>query len=61
MMASACLSLSLNPLMTQGQIEALAHHASDEIKALYLPKLISGDWTGTMNLTEPQAGWMSAR
>ena len=56
MLDSACLSLSLNPLMTQGQIDALEHHASDEIKALYLPKLISGDWCGTMNLTEPQAG-----
>jgi alkylation response protein AidB-like acyl-CoA dehydrogenase len=42
--------------MTQGQIEALEHHASDEMKALYLPKLISGEWCGTMNLTEPQAG-----
>ena len=56
MMASACLSLQLNPLMTQGQIEALEHHASDAIKALYIPRLISGDWCGTMNLTEPQAG-----
>lgn len=56
MMASACLSLSLCPLMSQGQIEALEHHASDEIRALYLPKLIEGSWTGTMNLTEPQAG-----
>ena len=56
MMGSACLSLHLNPLLTQGQIEALEHHASDAIKALYLPKLISGEWTGTMNLTEPQAG-----
>ena len=56
MMASACLSLQLNPLMSQGQIEALEHHASDAIKGLYLPKLISGDWCGTMNLTEPQAG-----
>ena len=56
MMASACLSLQLNPLMSQGQIEALEHHASDAIKDLYLPKLISGDWCGTMNLTEPQAG-----
>jgi len=56
MMSSACLSLSLNPLMTQGQIEALDNHASDAIKSLYLPKLISGDWCGTMNLTEPQAG-----
>ncbi|WP_116085110.1 acyl-CoA dehydrogenase [Tropicimonas sp. IMCC34011] len=56
MMSGACLSLQLNPLLTQGQIEAIAAHASDEIKALYLPKLISGEWTGTMNLTEPQAG-----
>jgi hypothetical protein len=56
MMSAACLSLQLNPLMTQGQIEALEHHASDAIKAIYLPKLISGEWCGTMNLTEPQAG-----
>ena len=56
MMSAACLSLQLNPLMTQGQIEALEHHASDEIKAVYLPNLISGKWCGTMNLTEPQAG-----
>ncbi|MGQ0610855.1 MAG: acyl-CoA dehydrogenase [Paracoccaceae bacterium] len=56
MMGSACLALQLNPLMTQGQIEALEHHAPDEIKALYLPRLISGAWCGTMNLTEPQAG-----
>ncbi len=56
MMSSGCLSLQLNPLMTQGQIEALEHHASEEIKATYLPKLISGEWSGTMNLTEPAAG-----
>ncbi|MFZ1468502.1 MAG: acyl-CoA dehydrogenase family protein [Paracoccaceae bacterium] len=56
MMSGACLSLQLKPLLTQGQIEALQHHASDELKALYLPKLISGEWSGTMNLTEPQAG-----
>ncbi len=56
MMAGACLSLQLCPLLSQGQIEALDHHASDEIKALYMPRLISGEWTGTMNLTEPQAG-----
>ena len=56
MMSGACLSLQLNPLLTQGQIEALEHHASDAIKVLYLPKLISGEWSGTMNLTEPQAG-----
>ncbi|QPZ89947.1 acyl-CoA dehydrogenase [Thioclava electrotropha] len=56
MLSGANLSLQLNPLLTQGQIEALEHHASDEIKALYLPKLISGEWSGTMNLTEPGAG-----
>jgi len=56
MSGAACLALQLNTLMTQGQIEALEHHASDEIKALYLPKLTSGDWSSTMNLTEPQAG-----
>ena len=56
MMAAACLSLQLAPLMSQGQIEALDHHASDVLKELYLPKLISGEWSGTMNLTEAQAG-----
>ncbi|UYV38421.1 acyl-CoA dehydrogenase [Rhodobacteraceae bacterium D3-12] len=56
MMSGACLSLQLNPLMTQGQIEALEHHASDALKATYLPKLMSGQWSSTMNLTEPQAG-----
>ncbi len=56
MISSACLSIQLNPLMTQGQIEALEHHASDAIKDLYLPKLVSGAWCGTMNLTEAQAG-----
>ncbi|RJE80419.1 acyl-CoA dehydrogenase [Paracoccus sp. JM45] len=56
MMSGACLALQLNPLLTQGQIEALEHHASDELKATYLPKLISGEWSGTMNLTEPGAG-----
>ncbi|SIQ16902.1 hypothetical protein SAMN05421641_104129 [Paracoccus thiocyanatus] len=56
MVASGCLALQLNPLLTQGQIEALEHHGSDALKALYLPRLISGEWSGTMNLTEPQAG-----
>ena len=56
MLSGACLALQLKPLLTQGQIEALEHHASDDLKALYLPKLISGEWSGTMNLTEPQAG-----
>ncbi|WP_434617176.1 acyl-CoA dehydrogenase family protein [Tabrizicola sp. M-4] len=56
MMAGACLALQIGPLLTQGQIEALEHHASDALRATYLPKLISGEWGGTMNLTEPQAG-----
>ena len=56
MLSGACLSLQLKPLLSKGQIEALEHHASDAIKALYLPKLISGEWSGTMNLTEPHAG-----
>ncbi|SPF77568.1 acyl-CoA dehydrogenase [Pseudoprimorskyibacter insulae] len=56
MMSASCLALQLNPLMSQGQIEALEHHASDALQQLYLPKLISGEWAGTMNLTEPQAG-----
>ncbi len=56
MISAACLSIQLNPLMTQGQIEALEQYASEDIKALYLPKLVSGEWCGTMNLTEAQAG-----
>ena len=56
MFAGANLALSLAPLLTQGQIEALESHASDALKAVYLPRLVAGDWTGTMNLTEPQAG-----
>ncbi|WP_171234981.1 acyl-CoA dehydrogenase [Ruegeria sp. HKCCA6837] len=56
MMSASCLSLQLAPLMSQGQIEALEHHASDELKALYLPKMISGEWSATMNLTEAEAG-----
>ncbi len=50
------LSFALNPMLTCGAIEALAAHGSQELKATYLPPMISGDWTGTMNLTEPQAG-----
>jgi len=53
---SANLSFSLCPLLTHGAVDALEQHGSDELKARYLPKLISGEWTGTMNLTEPQAG-----
>ncbi len=53
---SANLSFSLCPLLTHGAVDALEQHGSDELKARYLPKMISGEWTGTMNLTEPQAG-----
>lgn len=56
MMAGAALSLQLNPLLTGGQILALEQHADPEMQALYLPKLISGEWSGTMNLTEAGAG-----
>jgi alkylation response protein AidB-like acyl-CoA dehydrogenase len=56
MCSGANMALALAPLLTQGQIEALEHHASEELKAVYLPKLAAGAWTGTMNLTEPQAG-----
>ena len=56
MLAGACLALQVGPLLTQGQIEALEHHASEALRSIYLPKLISGEWGGTMNLTEPQAG-----
>lgn len=56
MWQSACLSFSLAPLLTQGAVDLLAHHGSEEQKALYLDKMVSGAWTGTMNLTEPQAG-----
>ncbi|MGV8896149.1 MAG: acyl-CoA dehydrogenase [Rhodoglobus sp.] len=56
MMQSANLAFSLGPLLTQGAIDALLHYGSDEQKRRYLPKMITGEWTGTMNLTEPQAG-----
>lgn len=56
LMTSANMAFSLCPLLTQGAIEALLHYGSDELKARYLPKMVSGEWTGTMNLTEPQAG-----
>ncbi|MEO0356871.1 MAG: acyl-CoA dehydrogenase family protein, partial [Pseudomonadota bacterium] len=56
MMAGANIALHLCPLLSQGQIEALEHHASADLQDAYLPNLISGKWTGTMNLTEPHAG-----
>ncbi|MEG0937980.1 acyl-CoA dehydrogenase [Comamonas sp.] len=56
MLNSANLSFALCPLLTDGAIEALLTAGSDELKATYLEKLVTGEWTGTMNLTEPQAG-----
>ena len=56
MVNSANLSFALCPLLSDGAIEALLTAGSDELKAVYLEKLVSGQWTGTMNLTEPQAG-----
>ncbi|WP_076649148.1 acyl-CoA dehydrogenase [Pontibaca methylaminivorans] len=56
MMAGACLSLQLLPVLARGAIEAIARHAGPDLRDLYLPRLISGEWTATMNLTEPQAG-----
>ena len=56
MLNAASLSFSLCPLLSDGAIEALLTAGSDEIKATYLEKLVAGTWTGTMNLTEPQAG-----
>ena len=53
---SANMSFALCPLLTDGAIEALLTAGSDELKATYLEKLVTGQWTGTMNLTEPQAG-----
>ena len=50
------MSFALCPLLTAGAMEAIKAHASDELKRRYLPKLVSGEWSGTMNLTEPQAG-----
>ncbi len=56
MWQSANLAWSLCPLLTIGAIEALIAHATPELRKKFLPKLVSGEWTGTMNLTEPQAG-----
>ena len=56
MVNSANMSFALCPLLTDGAIEALLTAGSDELKATYLENLVSGKWTGTMNLTEPQAG-----
>jgi alkylation response protein AidB-like acyl-CoA dehydrogenase len=56
MLNASNLSFALCPLLTDGAIEALLTAGSDEQKQIYVPRLISGEWTGTMNLTEPQAG-----
>jgi alkylation response protein AidB-like acyl-CoA dehydrogenase len=55
-LGAANLGFSLGPMLTQGAIEALVKHGSSELQAAYLPKLVTGEWTGTMNLTEPNAG-----
>jgi 3-(methylthio)propanoyl-CoA dehydrogenase len=56
MLGESNMAFALCPLLTQGAIDALLHYGSDSQKQTYLPKMISGEWTGTMNLTEPQAG-----
>jgi alkylation response protein AidB-like acyl-CoA dehydrogenase len=56
MLLGANMAFSLAPLLTQGAIDALLHYGSDEQKTRYLPNMVSGKWSGTMNLTEPQAG-----
>ncbi len=55
-LGSANMGFSLCMMLTPGAVEALVHHGSPELQAAWLPKLVSGEWTGTMNLTEPQAG-----
>jgi len=55
-LGSANMAFNLLPMLSVGAIEALEHHGSDAQRALYLPQLVSGAWSGTMNLTEPQAG-----
>ena len=56
MISSSNMSFSLYPVLTSNAIETIEKNASDEIKKLYLPKLSTGEWTGTMNLTEPHCG-----
>ncbi|MBD3729972.1 MAG: acyl-CoA dehydrogenase [Sphingomonadales bacterium] len=55
-LGSANMAFTLLPMLSVGAVEALDHHGSEAQKAMYLPKLVSGEWSGTMNLTEPQAG-----
>lgn len=56
MLTAANMAMSLNPMLTQGSIHALTAHGDPDQKLAWLPKLITGEWAGTMNLTEPQAG-----
>ena len=53
---TSCMSFSLCPMLTQGAIEAISHHGTENQKKEYLPRLLTGEWSGTMNLTEPHAG-----
>jgi alkylation response protein AidB-like acyl-CoA dehydrogenase len=55
-LGSANLAFSLCMMLTPGAVEALKHHGSPELQRIWLPKLVTGEWNGTMNLTEPQAG-----
>ena len=55
-LTSANMAFSMCPLLNQGAVDMLLHHASEEHRETYLPKMVTGEWTGTMNLTEPQAG-----
>jgi alkylation response protein AidB-like acyl-CoA dehydrogenase len=55
-LGSANMAFSLVTMLSAGAVEALRHHGSAEMQAQWLPKLVTGEWTGTMNLTEPQAG-----
>ncbi|WP_324828961.1 acyl-CoA dehydrogenase [Qipengyuania zhejiangensis] len=55
-LGTANMAFNLLPMLSVGAIEALEHHGSVELQEKYLPRLVSGEWSGTMNLTEPQAG-----
>ena len=50
------MAFGIGPVLTMGAVEALDAHGTDALKQIYLPKLVTGEWTGTMQLTEPQAG-----
>ncbi len=57
---SGSMAFALAPTLTMGAIEAVSTHGSVALKAKYLEKMVSGEWTGTMNLTEPHA-WLRSR